>query len=154
MEVKKILWPTDLSPAAASAEPFVISMSQKYGAEVHLLHVAEDLAHFEHYWGSGPDPGHARELVDFARKAANERLESICASRLQDCPRYRIHVEVGDPAQTILKAVLEFGIDLVILSTYGLRAAFPFGSVAEKVIKNSPVPVLIIRPEMRERLDK
>lgn len=148
MEIKKILWPTDLSRAASSAESFVISLSGTYGAEVHLLHVAEDLAHFDNYWGSGPDPRHARELTDFAMRASREKLEEICASRLQACPAYRIHIGLGDPAREILKAVSELNIDLVIISTYGLRAAFPFGSVAEKVIKNCPVPVLVVRPGM------
>jgi nucleotide-binding universal stress UspA family protein len=39
MEIKKILWPTDFSENAAMALPLVTSLTQKYGAEIHILYV-------------------------------------------------------------------------------------------------------------------
>jgi len=146
MEIKRILWPTDFSPAAAKAEPYVASISQKYGAEIHLLHVAEDLTQFEHYWGSGLNREHVQELHQYALKISKERLEELCRNALADCPRYRIHIDLGDPAVEILKAINTIGADLVIMATHGMKANFPFGSVAEKIIKNSRVPVLMVNP--------
>jgi nucleotide-binding universal stress UspA family protein len=147
MEVKTILWPTDFSRAAAAAEAYVVSLSLKYGAEVHLLHVAEDLAQFEHYWGSGPDAKHVYELHKYGMKLARERLEELCRTKLSGCPRYQIHIILGDPATQILKTAKDIDADLIVIATHGMRSLFPFGSVAERVIKNSPVPVFTVRPE-------
>ena len=146
MQIKKILWPTDFSAAAAVAESYVKDLEQKFDAEVHLLHVAEDLTQYEHYWGSGPDSKHVEELNDWALRISRERLEKLCRDQLTDCPRYKIHIVRGDPAKEILKSIAEIGPDLVVMATHGMKANFPFGSVAERVVKNSPVPVLTIKP--------
>jgi nucleotide-binding universal stress UspA family protein len=146
MERKKILWPTDFSMAAAEAQAYVTSLSESLDAEVHLLHVAEDLTLFEHYWGSGPDPKHIQELHEHAMKVSKERLEELCKNHLSGCPKYHIHIMLGDPARSILKAIKEIKPDYVIMSTHGMKGAFPFGSVAERVVKHSPVPVLTVNP--------
>lgn len=146
MEFKKILWPTDFSKAAASAEEYVAMLAQKLGAEVHLLHVAEDLTQFEHYWGSGPDTQHIGDLNEYAMKIAKERLEDLCKNKLTGCPRYEIHILLGDPAREILATIKAIGADLVVMSTHGMKSNFPFGSVAERVVRNSPIPVLTVNP--------
>jgi len=149
MRIKKIAWPNDLSAAAAKAQPFVTSLSETYEAEVHLIYVAADLVHFELYWGSGPDPKHAKDLQHYEMELSQKRLEELCRKHLQGCPRYQIHISTGDPAGEILKSIREIGADLVVMTTRGMRSVFPFGSVAEKIIKNSPVPVLTINPDTK-----
>jgi nucleotide-binding universal stress UspA family protein len=146
MELKNILWPTDFSEAAAAALPLVKSLTRKYDAEIHLLHVAEDLTSFEHYWGSGPDARHIDELNKYALEISRDRLQNLCQDKLEGCPRFHIHIVLGDPAREILNAVSKIGIDLVVMATHGMKAHFPFGSVAEKVVKNAGVPVLTITP--------
>lgn len=150
MEVKKILWPTDFSAAAAVAESYVTSLTQQFNAEVHLIHVAEDLTQYEHYWGSGPDIKHIEELNEYALKISKERLEKLCKDKLTGCPRYQIHIVRGDPAKEILKTINEIQPDLVIMATHGMKGNFPFGSVAERIVKNSPVPVLTINPSKQK----
>ncbi len=146
MKISKILWPTDFSSAATAAEPYVLSLATAYDAEVHLIHVGEDLTAFEHYWGSGPDSSHLHDLQERSMKLARERLENLCSERLSSCKRYHIHIVMGHPAKTILTTIDNLDIDLVIMATHGMRGAFPFGSVAERVVKNSPVPVLTVNP--------
>ena len=51
MEVKKILWPTDLSPNAEKALDYVTSFGEKYQTEVHVLYVIEELGHHEPWYG-------------------------------------------------------------------------------------------------------
>jgi len=151
INIRKILWPTDFSEAASAAERYVISFSQRYGAEVHLVHVVEDLTRYEHYWGSGPDPKHLHDLQEFIMRMARERLTELCQHRLTECPRYQIHSLLGDPAKEILETAQVIGADLIVIATHGMKANFPFGSVAEKVIKNSPVPVLTVSPELQTK---
>jgi len=146
MPIKKILWPTDLSRNAAKAQPYVTSLSQKYQAEIHLLYVAQDISHHESWYGEF-DTSHIKKLQDWEMQAAEKRLEVLCQDHLQGCPLYVKHIIVGDPAQEILNTIEKEKVDLVVMSTHGSKGNFPFGSVAEKVVKNSPVPVFTINPQ-------
>jgi nucleotide-binding universal stress UspA family protein len=143
MEIKKILWPTDLSENAAVALPYVTSLSQKYRAEIHLLYVAHDLGHHEAWYGEFTTE-HITKLRDWETKTAEKRLEELCLNHLGGCPLYHKHIVVGDPAEEILKTIEKEGVDIVIMASHGMKGHFPFGSVADRVVKNSPVPVLTI----------
>lgn len=152
-EIKRILWPTDLSENSAQALPLVTSLSQKYGAEVHLLFVAEDISQVVNFYGQD-HPGPVKEFRDWVIKKAQERMERLCQSELGGCPLYQKSIVVGDPAQEILRYVDEEKIDLVVMATHGhgwsthqhRPGQVPFGSVSEEVVKHSPVPVLTVSP--------
>ncbi|MDX1764379.1 MAG: universal stress protein, partial [bacterium] len=70
-----------------------------------------------------------------------------CSSELAACPLYHVHVHLGDPAREILKAIDVIGPNLVVMAIHGRRRHFPVGSVAERVIRNSRAPILIINPD-------
>jgi nucleotide-binding universal stress UspA family protein len=143
MVMKKILWPTDFSQSAEAALPHVRSFSEKYQTEIHVLYVIEDIAHHEGWYGQF-DQSTIEKLMDHSRETAKKRLDQICEKYLEGCPLYIKHVAVGDPAIQILKTVEKEGIDLVVLATRGEKGHFQFGSVAERVVKNSPVPVITV----------
>jgi nucleotide-binding universal stress UspA family protein len=143
MKINKILWPTDFSSSAEKALPHVQSSTQKYGAEIHVLYVIEDIAHHESWYGNF-DNNRVSELMEWAQKSAKKRLDQICQKYLEGCPLYIKHIAVGDPAQEILKLIDTEKVDLVIMASHGEKGNFRFGSVTEKVLKNSPVPVTTI----------
>ena len=143
MEIQKILWPTDLSGRAGHALEYVRSLTDKYNAEIHVLYVIPDFAHHRGLYGNFKQD-HVDKIFAWENKKAEERLETICSQELDGCPLYIKHVAVGDPAQEILKCVDSEAVDMVVLSTRGTRGNFQFGSVAEKVVKNSPVPVVMV----------
>jgi nucleotide-binding universal stress UspA family protein len=143
MEIKKILWPTDFSGIAETALPHVKSLASRYGAEIHVLYVIEDLAHHSGWYGDF-ESKRIEELMVHANKSATKRLAQICEKYLEGCPLYIKHVAVGDPAQEILKVIDQEKVDLVVMASHGEKDHFKFGSVAEKVLKNAPVPVTII----------
>ena len=60
-------------------------------------------------------------------------------------------VLVGDPAEKILETAKKEGVDVVVMATHGRKGRFQFGSVTEKVVKNSPVPVWTVRPFKRKK---
>ena len=143
MEIKKILWPTDFSSRSEKALAQVISLAEKYTAEVHVLYVIEDLAHHAEWYGAFEE-SHIRKISDFSMRTAQEKLNRICEKYLDGCPMYIRHVAMGDPATEILKLIEAEGIDLVIMTTRGAKGQFPFGSVTEKIVRNSAVPVVSV----------
>ncbi len=147
MEVRKILWPTDFSANSGTAMPYVNSLTQKYQTEVHVLYVIEDLGHQDDPWYGELDKKHLEKIYDWEEKKAKERLDEICEKQLDGCPLYIKHVAIGDPAKEILKKVEENDIDMIVMSSRGRRGHFGFGSVAEKVMKNTSVPVVTVPVE-------
>ena len=143
MEVNKILWPTDFSSIAEKALPHVKSLTERYGAEIHVLYVIEDVAHHDGWYGAF-EKKRVQELMEHAGKTATKRLSQICEKYLDGCPLYIKHVAVGDPAKEILKLIEAEKVDIVVMASHGEKGNFRFGSVTEKVLKNSAVPVTII----------
>ena len=143
MELKKILWPTDFSNNSEHALPYVTSLGEKYQTEVHVLYVIPELGNHEPWYGEF-DRSHIEKIHEWERKTAEKRLNEICEKYLVGCPLYIRHIAMGDPAQEILKLVEEEKVDMVVMSSHGRKGHFHFGSVAEKVVKESPVPVVTI----------
>jgi len=143
MNVRKILWPTDFSAYSQAALAQVKSLTEKYGAEVHVLYVIEDIAHHPPWYGEFGNANVDR-LMEWAKETASRRLNQICEKYLEGCPLYFKHVAVGDPAGEILEFIGREGIDLVVMPTRGEKGKFFFGSVAEKVVKNAKVPVVTV----------
>lgn len=146
MEVSKVLWPTDFSSSAEKALPYVTDLTQKYGAEIHVIYVIEDIAHHEPWYGDF-DKTHVDKLMSWADKSAKKRLDQVCEKYLNSCPLYIKHVAVGDPAEEILKIIDQEKVDLVVMASRGRKGKYRFGSVTEKILKSSPVPVTTIPVE-------
>ena len=149
MEVNKVLWPTDFSSSAEQALPFVTDLTQKYGAEIHVLYVIEDIAHHESWYGDF-DRSHVDKLMEWADKSAKKRLEQVCEKYLNSCPLYIKHIAVGDPAQEILNLIEKEGVDLVVMASHGQQGNYRVGSVTDKVVRNSPVPVTTVPVETKQ----
>jgi nucleotide-binding universal stress UspA family protein len=84
------------------------------------------------------------EALEVDKKA----VDTVCENHLQRCPNFKKKVVSGDTVEEILKVVESEEIDLLIMGTHGrkgLEHVF-IGSVAENVVKKSPVPVLVINP--------
>jgi nucleotide-binding universal stress UspA family protein len=145
VDIKRILFPIDLTENASRILPYVLSVAQKYEATVHLLHVVDDFRK----WGGFYIPHiPLDQFQEAALKGAEKSLDKVCQEQLQHCPNFQKKVLFGDPAQKILETVECEKIDLVVMGTHGrkgLEVVF-FGSVAENVVKKSPVPVLTINP--------
>ncbi len=143
MNIERILWPTDFSANAQRALPYIESLIDLYGAEIHVIYVVEDIAHHESWYGEFGS-NHINEIMEWAQKSATKQLDQICDRYLNDCPLYVRHIAVGDPAREILELIDKEQIDMVVMASHGENGKFGFGSVSEKVVKNSPVPVTTI----------
>jgi nucleotide-binding universal stress UspA family protein len=143
MEVRKILWPTDFSDNSEHALPYVTSLGEKYQTEVHVLYVIPELANHGPWYGEF-DQSHIDKIHDWERKTAEKRLSEICDKYLDGCPLYVKHIAMGDPAEEILKLAEKEKVDMVVMASHGRKGHFHFGSVAEKVVKNAPVPTVTV----------
>ena len=145
IKIKKILFPLDLTENSSKILPYVLSISEKYDSIIYLLHVVQDL----NRWGKlyVPHPSmdkFQKEAIEVAKKA----MDKVCENQLQSCPNFQKRVVSGDAVEEILKVVESEDIDLLIMGTHGRKGLEHtiFGSVANNVLKKSPVPVLVINP--------
>lgn len=143
MDIRRILWPTDFSENAAQALSLVTSLAEKYQAEIHILYVLKDYPAFGASYGQY-DPDDYQKMKDWEKQFAESRLDEICEKFLKACPLYIRHISVGDPAKEILRLIKEEEIDIVVLASRGSESHFDFGSVAERVIKCTDKPTVII----------
>ncbi len=151
VEIKRILYPTDLLGYSYHVLPYVLLMSEKHDAEVYLLYVARDL---HHYTGFQVPHTSISAFMKEALEGAEKLMDKICDQHLQSCPNFQRKVVVGDPGHEIVKTVESEKIDLVIMGSHGRKGPerTVFGSVAEYVVKHSPMPVLVVNPHrVKER---
>jgi len=144
-DFKKILFPLDLSESSAKIVPFVKSLASRYAARVHLLFVARVFDYFTSMYVPHPSVSQfEKEVIEGAEKRlyefADENFAAVAGTRTQ--------VVAGDPSDEILGYIAAHGIDLVVMGTHGRKGLDKviFGSVAERVVKSSPVPVMVVNP--------
>ena len=145
LKIEKILFPSELSEYSSKILPYVLSISEKYSSEIHLLHVVEDFSK----WGGFYIPHISLDLYQKeAIEAAEKLMDKVCRQQMQGCPNFQRIILSGDPAAEILKTIDSEAIDLVVMGTHGYKGLEHaiFGSVAEKVVKKSPVPVMVVNP--------
>jgi nucleotide-binding universal stress UspA family protein len=152
MEVRTILWPTDLSKNSIKAAKHVSSLAEKYQAKVVLLYVGVDLMSYFPAYGNYPSEDQLEHFQNWELKQAKKRLESVCEQELQACPNIEVKLVQGDAATEILKTIKAANADMVVLTTHGRgheeldQKSADFGSVAKKVMANSQVPVHLVNP--------
>jgi nucleotide-binding universal stress UspA family protein len=148
MEIKRILWPTDFSENAAKALPCVTLFSEMFQCEVHVLYVLKKYGEWGAAYGDFRRSDYEK-MYEWERKTAEDRLDEICEKFLDTCPLYIRHISVGDPAREILKVIDKENIDMVIMASQGSESHFNFGSVADKIIKATAVPITLIPIQKR-----
>ena len=141
---KKILFPVDLSAVSPKIAPYVKEVATKFDAEVHLVFVARVLQYFTSIYVPHPAVSNFESEII---KGAEQKLKEFVKEHFRGFSP-KVKIILGDAAEEILKYVRSEGIDLVIMGTHGRKGLekIVFGSVAERVVQKSPVPVLTINP--------
>ena len=143
MKVQRILWPTDFSENAAKALPYVQSLSEKYQTEVHVLYVLKDYGEWGASYGE-QQPEDFEKMRRWEKEMAEKRLDEVCEKFLDSCPLYIRHVAVGDPIQEIIKLIDKEDVDLVVMASRGSEGHFDVGSVTQKLLQCSTIPIVTI----------
>ncbi|MCJ7682752.1 MAG: universal stress protein [Desulfobacteraceae bacterium] len=145
LEFKKILFPVDLSETSAKLVPHVTTMAEQFGSRIHLIFVARILDYFSTiHVASDSINKIEKDLVE----GAERRLKEFKEEHFQAFSDLSAVVVSGDASEEILNYARSEGIDMIILGTHGRKGLdkIVFGSVAERVAKGSPVPVLLVNP--------
>jgi nucleotide-binding universal stress UspA family protein len=144
--IRRILAPTDLSENSLPAVRYAVELAETFNAELVLLHVVQDqvLVLPEAVM---PTPVAAVDVSELLA-AARTGLASIVADLKLDRLNPKTEVRIGIPADEITTAAKDLNADLLCISTHGRTglAHFFLGSVAEKIVRYAPCPVLTVRP--------
>lgn len=142
---RRVLVPLDGSQFAEGALEHLSSVAQvaKLESVVLVRVVMPLLVHAKDYIEAEA----AREAEDKQEAAARRYLEEVAARlRKQGMPAKTVFVLDGEPAMKILETAREHEVDLIIMSSHGTSGFAPwlFGSVTERVLSHSAVPVLMV----------
>src|SRR6478735_3014484 len=141
MSFERILVATDFSDGSQRALELALQLAEKFGSELTLVHSWE-----------APDYSYAAGLylpVDVIapiERAAAARLEEATAQLKVRFPTAKSQLRSGLAWEEVLGAAKESKADLIAMGTHGRRGIERalLGSVAEKVVRMSPVPVLTV----------
>ena len=145
MQLKHVLVATDFSEAADAALAYGREFARTFGATLHVLHVADDV-----YARLGGD-SYVADLPDLQRDveaSARRRLRELLVDNDPNpLPARAVVVTASATPVAIVDYVRKAHIDLVVVGTHGRSgvARLLMGSVAERVVRTAPCPVLTMR---------
>jgi nucleotide-binding universal stress UspA family protein len=143
--MKKILVPTDFSPEAENALKVAVQLARRFGGEIFLLHMLElPLVNTNTVTG-----GSTNELPEalFFMKLAKKRFKELMSQDYLKGIKVHETVEFHQAFEGIMEISQKHSCDIIIMGSHGatgLKEIF-IGSNAEKVVRNSTIPVMIIK---------
>jgi len=145
--IKQVLVPTDFSEPSEVAVQYGKALAENFHASLHLLHVLDENA-LIYPWTSPEGTtlalGAARAELE---QQARDRLGRVLSDAEREKFSARIVSLVGSPFLEIVNYAKAQEIDLIVMGTHGRGpiAHMLMGSVAEKVVRKAPCPVLTVR---------
>lgn len=146
--LKTILVPSDFSECSDAALRYGLELARRFDARLHLLHVVQDP--LTQPWAA---EGFSAPLFDMVEKWQQDAKARLVASiPLADIGRVTVTVTLAWPYAEILRYANEHGVDLIVMGTHGRSGVSHvlLGSIAERVVRHAPCPVLTVRHPQRE----
>jgi nucleotide-binding universal stress UspA family protein len=148
--LRTVLVATDFSDASEAALRYGRALAHVFGASLHVLHVVPDPLSFS--WAGVPEAGASPTLRHEWTTEAHNRLELLLTPQDRSMLHAQLAVRTGDPVRQILEYALQNRVGLAVLGTRGKGPVehLLLGSVAERVVRFAPCPVLTVRPQQQE----
>lgn len=148
--ISTILVATDFSDASESALKYTKSLAKAFGATIHVLHVLEDLA--AHAWTTEVYVAALPGVHEEMEKQARERLDATLTAEEREAFKAQLTLRTGSAFVEIVRHAREIRADLLVMGTHGRGAIahMLLGSVAERVVRKAPCPVLTVRQPEHE----
>lgn len=145
IEIRNILHPTDFSPLSLHALEYAKFLAESTSARLHCVHIVDDALQ---YWMSTDMMAApiAPPLDDLVAQAT-EHMKSFLSEHLEDMGKVQWEIRTGRAFVEIIRQARAKEADLLVMGTHGRTGISHvlMGSVAEKVVRKSPCPVLTVR---------
>ncbi|WP_259089603.1 universal stress protein [Salinibacter ruber] len=141
--VRRVLAPVDFSDASRSAVRHAKEIALTYGAEIDLLHVVE-----EPFYPPAYGLGETGFPTDKVIGSVEDELADLARSEV-GYEHVMIEARTGEPSREILNYIDENEVDLTVIASHGRTGLdrMLIGSVAERVVRQSPTPVFVAKPD-------
>ncbi|KPK59219.1 MAG: hypothetical protein AMS21_10110 [Gemmatimonas sp. SG8_38_2] len=142
--LKRIVVPVDFSEYASLALTYAKELSAVHAAEMHLLHIVDEIVYPDFYPPVTPSGG---SMSDELRDQSLERMQSLLSELPGPESQAQIHVRAGRAAPAIAEFAEEQGADLIIIASHGLTGLshILLGSVTEQLIRRASCPVFTVK---------
>ena len=142
-EIRKILIPVDFSPPSDHATDYGVDLAEQLGAEVDVVHAYQIPIYALPDGGVMVGPEFVSRLTESAQKGLDQLVERYADRKV----KLRTHMADGAPHLEVQRLAEELGADLIVMGTHGRTGLrhFLLGSVAERVVRVSTVPVVTVR---------
>jgi nucleotide-binding universal stress UspA family protein len=141
--IKRILAPTDFSPASKKALKYALRFARDYGSELTVLHVVEPATSSS--FDELPEaPAFSKARMADADGRMRTLIKSVPGART---PGVRPAIRMGAAAHEIVEVAKELDADLIVIATRGYEEwkHLVIGSTAARVARAAPCPVLVVR---------
>jgi nucleotide-binding universal stress UspA family protein len=138
--LKRILVPHDFSETSAASVSFAVALAKSFGAKLDFLYVGDrDQV--------GLESGEPIDVDAGVAEPVRGRLAAILSPKDREAVRPEFHMRTGHAAAEIVRFAGEHETDLIVMGTHGrgFVGHMVMGSVAEKVVRTAPCPVLTVR---------
>jgi nucleotide-binding universal stress UspA family protein len=144
LTIRKILCPTDFSEPSEAGWAFALTLAEQFGAEVILLHVVPEPVGNPIAYEMGYTP---ERFLRSVTEEATRLLADLAAKAGDWKVTIRQVLRRGVEFREVNAAAKEEGADLIVMGTHGRTglAHLLIGSVAEKVVRTAPCPVLTVK---------
>ena len=144
--MSRILFPTDFSESSKTAQQYAIALADRFGAELHLMHVVPPLVPYPDVASPWVMP---ESEVKYQIDAADQRLRREITSPWLESYAPKYVTVSGFAVDEILKYAADQKIDLIVVGTHGHTglSRLLIGSVAEKLVRTANCPVLTVHPK-------
>lgn len=148
IQLNRVLIPTDFSNFSSPAMQYGLAIAARFDAEVHLLHVVPDPAMLVPE-AAAFSVESMQAQSDQLKEEAMKALEKLPQDGWSDSKPIVREVRIGAAFIEIIEYAREKDIDLIVIGTHGRSGLMHvlMGSVAERIVRKSPCPVLTVKPE-------
>lgn len=145
VEIKTILVPIDFSGSARDALAYAKTVAERFDASLHLVHVLPDP--HEGLWSIAAAGASAASVATRWVREAESLLGQLLTDDERAARRAEVAVLEGHAFVEIVRYAKDHDIDLIVMGTHGRGPIehMLVGSVAEKVVRQAPCPVLTVR---------
>ena len=143
---KKILFCTDFSENSEPAGQYAAEYAAVFDADLSIVHVIDSWAGYP--WYTEGAPQNILTVVKHLEELTTVKLEQVAKELGKKKESVKTFLSNGVPAEEIVRVAEQESIDLIIMGTHGWSGVrhMLLGSVAEKILRAAPCPVLVVKP--------